>query len=107
VTASPRKKTIRLREERDQARRAAAEFQQRLAAAEQRQQGLMYDLARHITGAYVSGNDNQVRRARELETSLDQRGFNVDNRVDRLVLDQMRRPPSDRGTDGRPDTCPF
>jgi hypothetical protein len=107
VTAHQGKKTARLREERDQARRAAVEFQQRLAVTEQRQQGLMYDLARHIAGAYVSGNDNQVRRARELETSLDQRGFNVDLRVDRLVLGQMRRPPSDRGTDGRPDTCPF
>jgi hypothetical protein len=107
VTANPRKKIARLREERDQGRRAAVDFQQRLAVAEQRQQGLMYDLARHIAGAYVSGNDNQVRRARELETNLDQRGFNVDNRVDRLVLGQMRRPPSERGTDGRADTCPF
>lgn len=68
---------------------------------------LQAELARHIAGAYVSGSDDQVARARELETSLDALGINVDNRVDRLVLEQMRIPPSRRGTHGRADDCPF
>lgn len=68
---------------------------------------LQYTLARHIAGAYISGNDQQVARARELETELDGMGLNVDRKVDSLVLEQMRRPPSDRGTHGRADNCPF
>lgn len=68
---------------------------------------LQSELARHIAGAYVSGSDDQVARARELETVLDAYGFNVDRRVDSLVLEQMRIPPSRRGTGGRADDCPF
>ncbi|MFC1420807.1 hypothetical protein [Streptacidiphilus cavernicola] len=45
--------------------------------------------------------------ARTLETSLDALGINVDHRVDSLVLEQMRIPPSRRGTNGRADDCPF
>lgn len=68
---------------------------------------LQAELARHIAGAYVSGSDDQVARARELETQLDALGINVDNRVDSLVLEQMRIPPSRRGTGGRADNVPF
>jgi hypothetical protein len=68
---------------------------------------LQAELARHIAGAYVSGSGEQVARARELETALDALGVNVDKRVDSLVLEQMRIPPSRRGTDGRADDCPF
>jgi hypothetical protein len=67
---------------------------------------LQAELARHIAGAYVSGGDDQVARARELETALDALGINVDKRVDALVLEQMRIPPSYRGTNGRADV-PF
>lgn len=68
---------------------------------------LQAELARHIAGAYVSGSDDQVARARELETALDALGINVDRRIDSLVLEQMRIPPSRRGTNGRADDCPF
>lgn len=68
---------------------------------------LTAELARHIAGAYVSGGDDQVARARELETALDALGINVDKRVDSLVLEQMRIPPSHRGTNGRADDVPF
>lgn len=68
---------------------------------------LQAELARHIAGAYVSGGDDQVARARELETALDALGINVDKRVDSLVLEQMRIPPSRRGTAGRADDMPF
>lgn len=64
-------------------------------------------LAHHIAGAYTSGTDAQVGRARELENELDNAGLNVDKQVDAIVLAEMRRRPSDRGTDGRPDNCPF
>lgn len=64
-------------------------------------------LARHIAGAYISGSDAQVARAKELETDLDKAGLNVDDHVDRIVLMEMRRRPSDRGTHGRADNCPF
>lgn len=68
---------------------------------------LRFELAKHIAGAYVSGSDDQVQRAKELETALDHKGVNVDNQVDRLVMDQMRLRPSSRGTGGRADGCPF
>ena len=68
---------------------------------------LKAELARHIAGAFVSGTDEQVARAKELETALDALGVNVDKRVDSLVLEQMRIPPSRRGTGGRADDCPF
>ena len=64
-------------------------------------------LSRHIAGAYISGGDHQNARARELETALDQAGLNVDSQVERLVLNEMRLPPSSRGTNGRADDCPF
>lgn len=64
-------------------------------------------LSRHIAGAFISGNDHQHARARELETALDQAGLNVDNQVDRLVLNEMRITPANRGEHGRPDICPF
>lgn len=64
-------------------------------------------LTRHIAGAYISGSDDQVSRARELETALDQAGLNVDDQVDRLVLNEMRLPPSTRGAAGRLDDAPF
>ncbi len=65
------------------------------------------EVAMHIAGAYVSGDDDQVRRARELETALDGAGLNVDSQVNRLVLEAMRRPPSSRGSARRADDCPF
>lgn len=68
---------------------------------------LRYALARHIAGAYTSGSDQQHARAQELATGLDSVGLNVDHDVDRLILAEMRRRPSDRGTDGRADNCPF
>lgn len=68
---------------------------------------LLSALTRHIAGAYISGSDDQCRRARELETGLDQAGLNVDNQVDRLVLNEMRLPPSTRGAAGRLDDPPF
>lgn len=74
---------------------------------EDQEKALRAELARHIAGAYVSGSDEQVHRARELETALDGLGVNVDNQVDSLVLEQMRIPPSRRGTAGRADDCPF
>jgi hypothetical protein len=49
----------------------------------------------------------QVARARELETALDQGGLSVDKQVDRLVLEEMRRPPCARGSAGRLDDMPF
>lgn len=64
-------------------------------------------LSRHIAGAYISGSDHQHARARELETALDQAGLNVDDQVDRLVLNEIRIKPSNRGEHGRPDSCPF
>jgi len=64
-------------------------------------------LAHHIAGAYISGDDQQVERARELETELDEAGLNVDTIVDRVVLQQMRFTPSLRGTRGRAYDCPF
>lgn len=65
-------------------------------------------LAGHIAGAYVSGSDQQVARARELEIAVDNAGLvDIENRVDRLILMQMRIRPSNRGTEGRPDSCPF
>jgi hypothetical protein len=70
-------------------------------------ESLRYALARHIAGAYVSGGDDQVRRAKELETSLDGLGLNVDNLVDRQVIEAMRDLPSNRGRGGRADNCPF
>jgi hypothetical protein len=65
-------------------------------------------LAEHIAGAYVSGNDDQVRQARLLERALDGIGLNVDNAVDRLVLEQARSLPSERGHGGLlPHLPPF
>jgi len=64
-------------------------------------------LADHIAGAYVSGDTWQVSCAKDLETALDKAGLNVDNQVDSIVLEQMRRRPSDRGTEGRTHNCPF
>lgn len=65
-------------------------------------------VGRHIAGAYVSGNDHQVSRAKELERELDDIGMvDIEDTVDRLVLGAMRRPPSARGTGGRTDNCPF
>jgi hypothetical protein len=68
---------------------------------------LRYHLARHIAGAYVSGGDDQFARAKELGSGLDSVGLNVDSEVDRMVIEAMRSRPSDRGTGGRADTCPF
>ncbi|MFC8447569.1 hypothetical protein [Kitasatospora sp. NPDC057223] len=65
-------------------------------------------LAEHIAGAYVSGDGQQVARAKELEVAVDNAGLvDIENRVDRLILAQMRRRPSDRGVEGRLDNCPF
>lgn len=65
-------------------------------------------LAHHIAGAYISGSDAQVARAKELEHAVDDAGLtDIEDRVDRIILTEMRRPPSDRGTEGRPDNCPF
>lgn len=68
---------------------------------------LRYALARHIAGAYVSGSDDQVARAKELETDLDRCGLNVDKKVDSLVLEAARTRPSQRGVGGRADDVPF
>jgi hypothetical protein len=48
-----------------------------------------------------------VTCAKELETALDNAGLNVDAQVDSIVLEQMRRLPGDRGTNGRTHGCPF
>jgi hypothetical protein len=68
---------------------------------------LTSELARHIAGAYISGGDDQVARARELETALDGLGLNIDRKVDSIVLEEMRNRPSTRGTGGRADGVPF
>lgn len=64
-------------------------------------------IADHIAGAYVSGDAWQVACAKDLESALDGAGLNVDRQVDSIVLDQMRRRPSERGTQGRTHNCPF
>jgi hypothetical protein len=64
-------------------------------------------IADHLAGAYVSGNSWQVACAKELETALDNAGMNIDRQVDSIVLEQMRRTPSNRGTEGRTHSCPF
>jgi hypothetical protein len=65
-------------------------------------------LADHIAGAYISGSDSQVQRARELELAIDNAGLtDIEDRVDRIILRELRRSPSSRGTDGRADSCPF
>lgn len=64
-------------------------------------------IADHIAGAYVSGDAWQVTCAKELETALDNAGLNVDTQVDSIVLEQLRRLPQDRGTNGRTHNCPF
>ena len=76
-------------------------------AEERQKSSLRYALARHIAGAYISGDDDQVARAKELETDLDRCGLNVDKKVDSLVLEAARTRPSQRGVGGRADTCPF
>lgn len=76
-------------------------------ALARQQTSLRYALARHIAGAYISGSDDQVARAKELETDLDRCGLNVDKKVDSLVLEAARTRPSQRGVGGRADDCPF
>lgn len=65
-------------------------------------------IADHIAGAYISGSDAQVFRARELERAVDDAGMtDIEDKVDRLILTEMRQPPSSRGANGRRDNCPF
>lgn len=68
---------------------------------------LRYHVARHIAGAYVSGNNDQFERAKELERNFAQSGLRLASDVNDMVLDAMRTHPRDRGDGGRADNCPF
>lgn len=68
---------------------------------------LRYHVARHIAGAYVSGNKNQFERAKELERNFAQSGLPLVADVNEMVLDAMRTHPHNRGDGGRADNCPF
>ena len=72
-----------------------------------RQDEIGYAVARHLSGAYVSGSDHQHDRAAELERDLARIGLDLSISVNRMVLEQMRLKPADRGEHGRPDICPF
>lgn len=69
--------------------------------------GIGAAVGRHISGAYVSGSNHQHARAAELERDLTRIGLDLSISVNRMVLEQMRLTPADRGEHGRPDICPF
>lgn len=54
---------------------------------------LRYHVARHIAGAYVSGNKDQFERAKELERNFAQSGLPLVSEVNEMVLDAMRTHP--------------